>query len=107
MTKTQIINRIARNCKMSKVDATKVVNTFCDGISSSLKRGRKVSIAGFGSFSVKQGGGFTARNPRTGTSRKVAPFKMVHFNPSSNWNPARSKSRSKRKSSSRRRTRRY
>ena len=95
MTKTQIINRIARNHKMSKKEATSMVNTFCDGISSSLKRGRTVNISGFGSFSIKQGGGFTARNPQTGTSRKVAPYKMVQFNPASSWNPAKSRSRKK------------
>lgn len=106
MTKTQIINRIARNHKLSKREAASVVNTFCDGISSSLKRGRTVQIAGFGSFSIKRAGGFTARNPRTGASKKVAAYKMVQFNPASSWNPA--KKRSKRKTHNRsKRTRRY
>ena len=89
MTKTQIINRIARNHKMSKKEASQVLNTFCDGVSRSLKRGNNVQIAGFGSFSVRKVGGFTARNPRTGTTRKVAPHKQVVFTPASSWNPAR------------------
>ncbi len=87
MTKTQMINKIARTQKCSKKDAAKMVNTFCDTIVSNLKRNQRVSIAGFGSFSVRKGGGFSVRNPRTGISKKVAAFKEVCFNPASNWNP--------------------
>ncbi len=82
-----MINKIARTNKMTKKDAAKMVNTFCDTIVSNLKRNQRVSIAGFGSFSVRKGGGFTVRNPRTGISKKVAMFKEVCFNPASNWNP--------------------
>ena len=106
MTKTQIVNRIARSHKMTKREASQVVNTFCDGVSKSLKRGNSVQITGFGSFSVRKVGGFTARNPRTGTSRKIAPHKQVVFTPAPSWNP--SKKRSRRSSTSKRRsTRRY
>jgi len=94
VTKAQIVNRIARNFHMPRKEASRVVNTFCEGISSSLKKGNSVSITGFGSFSVKQLGGFTARNPRTGSSRKVSPFKTVVFTPSSSWNPAKSRKKS-------------
>ena len=87
MTKTQMINKIARTQKVTKKDAAKMVNTFCDSIVSNLKRNQRVSIAGFGSFSVRKGGGFTVRNPRTGISKKVAMFKEVCFAPASNWNP--------------------
>ena len=105
MTKTQIINRISRNHKMSMAEASRVVNTFCDGIVKSLKRGNSVQIAGFGSFSVRKTGGFTARNPRTGTSRKVAAGKQVYFNPATAWNPAKKRKATRRKM--RRRTSRY
>ena len=91
MTKTQMINKIARNHKMSKRDASKVVNTMFEGIQSSLKRGRTCSFAGFGSFTVKKITGFTARNPRTGTTRRVAATKQIQFNPASSWNPAKSR----------------
>ena len=93
MTKTQMINRIARNHKMSPRDASKVVNTMFEGIRKNLKRGQTCSFAGFGSFSVKKIRAFTARNPRTGTSRRVAATKQVVFNPASSWNPAKKKSR--------------
>lgn len=103
MTKTQMINRIARNCKISKTQATKAVNTMFEGIQSSLKRGRNCQFSGFGSFSMKKQAAFTARNPRTGTSRKVAATKYVNFTPTSNWNPAKPR---RRKSSSQKRSRR-
>ena len=95
MNKSQMVNRIARNHKLSKREATRVVMTFCDGVSSNLKRGSTVQLAGFGTFSVRQAGGFTARNPRTGVSRKIAAFKQVVFTPASSWNPNRTKKRSK------------
>ena len=98
MTKTQMINKIARTQKCSKKDAAKMVNTFCDAIVSNLKRNKRVSIAGFGSFSVRKGGGFSVRNPRTGMSKKVAAFKEVCFNPASNWNPKKKTTRKKNRS---------
>jgi len=95
VNKSQMVNRIAHNHKLSKREASRVVTTFCDGVSSSLQRGGTVQLAGFGTFSVRQSGGYIARNPRTGSSRKVAPYKMIVFNPASSWNPNRTKSRSK------------
>lgn len=95
MNKSQMVNRIAHNHKLSKREASRVVSTFCDGIANSLQRGASVQLAGFGSFSVRQGGGFTARNPRTGVARKVAPYKQVVFNPAASWNPNRTSKRSK------------
>jgi DNA-binding protein HU-beta len=90
-----MINRIAHNHKLSKREASRVVTTFCDGVSNSLKRGSSVQLAGFGSFAVRQAGGYTARNPRSGVARKIAPFKQVVFTPASSWNPNRTKKRSK------------
>ena len=74
-----------------------MINTFCDSIVSNMKRGQRVSIAGFGSFSVNKAGGFTVRNPRTGMSRKVASYKEVSFNPASSWNPKKKVTRSNNK----------
>jgi DNA-binding protein HU-beta len=96
VTKTQIINRIARNHKMTKKEAGYAVNTFCETIVSNMKRGNRVSIAGFGSFSVRKAGGFTVRNPRTGISRKVAPYKEVCFTPAPKWNPKKKTTRKNR-----------
>jgi DNA-binding protein HU-beta len=92
VTKTQIISKIAKTHKVTKKDAAKMVNTFCDSIVSNLKRNQRVSIAGFGSFSVRKGGGFTVRNPRTGISKKVAAYKEVSFNPAPAWNPKKKNS---------------
>lgn len=91
MNKSQIVNRVARNHNLSKREAARVVNTFCEGISTTLQRGGSVQIAGFGSFSIRQVGGFTARNPRTGVGRRVAPSTQVVFTPSSSWMGRRQK----------------
>ena len=82
-----MINKIARTNKVSKKDAAKMVNTFCDSIVSNLKRNQRVSLAGFGSFSVRKGGGYAVRNPRTGMSKMVPVYKEICFSPSTNWNP--------------------
>jgi DNA-binding protein HU-beta len=101
VTKTQMINKIARTNKMTKKDAAKMVNTFCDTVVSNLKRNQRVSLAGFGSFSVRKGGGFTVRNPRTGISKKVAAYKEVCFSPAPSWNPKKKNTMNKKNSTKR------
>mgnify|MGYP001594587280 CR=1 FL=1 len=63
----------------TKVQAEDVVNGIFDSIVSTLKSGGEVSVAGFGTFTVKQQAARTARNPRTGESVQVAAKKAPKF----------------------------
>ena len=64
---------------VSKKHAEEVVDFIFDSVTDCLKRGDEVSIAGFGSFVVKQRKARTARNPKTGASVQVPAMKVPKF----------------------------
>ena len=80
MTKAEIITRIYEKVGFSKKDATDVVEATFDIIKSSLERGEKVKVSGFGNFVVNTKRPRKGRNPQTGdeiiiVGRKVLTFK--------------------------------
>ena len=79
MTKEELVNKIAKEAKVTKVQANKAINTFFDGVTSSLKRGRKVSFVGFGTFSVAKRKARMGRNPQTGAPIRIAASKVPKF----------------------------
>ncbi len=79
MTKEELVNKISRDAKVTKSQANKAINTFFDGVTSSLKRGRKVSFVGFGTFSVARRKARMGRNPQTGAPIRIAASKVPKF----------------------------
>ena len=79
MTKEELVNKIAKEAKLTKVQANKAVKTFFDGVTGSLKRGRKVSFVGFGTFSVARRKARMGRNPQTGAPIRIAASKVPKF----------------------------
>ncbi len=79
MTKTDLIGKMAKDCKLSKVSATKALDSFVDGIKKSLKKGDKVTLIGFGTFSVSQRKARKGRNPQTGKEIKIPARKAPKF----------------------------
>lgn len=80
MTKAELIDKIAAKAKISKKAANVALNTFVDSVTSALKKGDRVSLVGFGTFTVAKRKARIARNPRTGEkinvpARKAAKFK--------------------------------
>jgi len=80
MTKAELIDKIAAKAKISKKAANVVLNTFVDSVTSALKKGDRVSLVGFGTFTVAKRKARIARNPRTGEkinvpARRAAKFK--------------------------------
>jgi DNA-binding protein HU-beta len=80
MTKAELIDKIAAKAKISKKAANVTLNTFVDSVTSALKKGERVSLVGFGTFSVAKRKARIARNPRTGEkinvpARRAAKFK--------------------------------
>ena len=76
MNKTELIDAIAAEAGLSKVDAKKAVEAFFSSVEKALTKGDKVSIVGFGAWSVADK---EARNPRTGEVIKVPAKKVVKF----------------------------
>ena len=66
MNKSELIKTLAEKNGLHVDEAAMVVNTFFDSIKQSLVDAERVEIRGFGSFKVKDYGGYTGRNPKTG-----------------------------------------
>ena len=66
MNKSQLVDAIARNAKITKVDAKKALDAFIEVTGETLRSGDKIVLVGFGSFSVAKKPERTGRNPRTG-----------------------------------------
>lgn len=79
MNKAGLVDAIQNHLGGTKVQAEQVVDLVIDSITSTLKKGEEVSIAGLGIFSAKQRAARTARNPRTGESIKVAAMRVPKF----------------------------
>ena len=81
MNKSQLINDLAEQSQLSKVEVKHLVDTLFDKIESKLQEGEKVVLSGFGVFSVVNVAERVGRNPRTGEQVKIAPRRTVRFRP--------------------------
>jgi DNA-binding protein HU-beta len=79
MNKTELIDAVAVSSGLSKVDAKKAVEGFTASIEGALKSGDRVSLVGFGSFSVAKREARTGRNPKTGNEIKIDAKNVVRF----------------------------
>jgi DNA-binding protein HU-beta len=81
MNKTQLITAVAEEAGISKVDAKRALDAFVKVTGEALAEGDRISLVGFGSFSVAKKPARTGRNPRTGTAIKIAPRAVCKFRP--------------------------
>ena len=79
MNKTQLIDAIAAEAGLSKVQAKKALEAFGSVTGKTLKAGEKIALVGFGSFGVTEKPARTGRNPRTGATIEIAAKKVVKF----------------------------
>jgi DNA-binding protein HU-beta len=79
MNKAELIEAMASEAKITKADAQRALESFINATSKSLKGGNKVSLIGFGSFSVAKRAARIGRNPQTGKEIKIAAKKVVKF----------------------------
>jgi DNA-binding protein HU-beta len=81
MTKADLISRVAKDCGITKAQAEKALDGFVNGISDALGEGDKVTLVGFGTFSVGERAEREGRNPRTGEKIVIPASKTVKFKP--------------------------
>jgi nucleoid DNA-binding protein len=81
MTKAELIGKMAAGAKISKVAAGKALDAFVDGVKASLKKEERVTLVGFGTFSVSKRKARKGRNPRTGKEIKIPARKVPKFTP--------------------------
>lgn len=79
MNKAELIEAIAKEAKLTKVDACKALDATVCTISKSLKKGENVILIGFGTFKIAKRAARTGRNPQTGKAIKIAAKKVAKF----------------------------
>ena len=79
MTKSELIDAVARRSRITKSRAEQVVNCIFDAMTASLERGDGIEIRGFGSFTVREYKAYNGRNPRTGQTVPVPPKRLPFF----------------------------
>lgn len=79
MTKADLVNAIAEKAGLSKTDAENALKAFTDSVEEALKAGEKVSLVGFGTFSVGERAAREGQNPQTGEKIKIAAAKVPKF----------------------------
>jgi DNA-binding protein HU-beta len=85
MNKADLIEKVAKDCDMTKVVAEQVLNSVLSAITDSVAAGDKVSLIGFGSFSVAERAAREGRNPQTGKIIQIPAKKVVKFKAGSNF----------------------
>jgi DNA-binding protein HU-beta len=79
LNKGDLVAKIAKDTGLSKNQSELAFNSLVAGVTASLKKGQKVTIVGFGTFSVAKRKARTGRNPQTGALIKIAARKVPKF----------------------------
>jgi len=79
MTKTELIDKIASGTGLSKADASRALDSTLNSVKLALKKGQKVTLVGFGTFSVVKRKTRKGRNPRTGEVITIPAAKVPKF----------------------------
>jgi len=79
MNKSDLIDAMAADAGVTKAAAKKALESFLGNVQGSLKKGNRVSLVGFGSWSVSKRAAREGRNPQTGKTIKIAAKKVVKF----------------------------
>ena len=81
MNKADLTDKIATSTGISKTSAAAAIDTLINAVTSALKKGDRVTLVGFGTFSVSQRKARNGRNPQTGGVIKIAARRVAKFTP--------------------------
>lgn len=81
MNKGELVASIAETGEMTKVAAGKALDSVLANMAEAMKRGERVTIAGFGSFRVVERAEQKGRNPQTGQAIVIPAHNVVKFRP--------------------------
>jgi len=79
MTKTELIDKIASGTGLTKADSARALDSTLTAVKAALKKGQKVTLVGFGTFSVVKRKSRKGRNPRTGAVITIPAAKIPKF----------------------------
>jgi integration host factor subunit beta len=81
MTKADLVERVANEADMTKKDAEQLVEIIFDTIISTLNKGEKIELRGFGSFRLRERDARKGRNPKTGEAVDIPAKRVAYFKP--------------------------
>lgn len=81
MTKAELIDVVAKKAELTKKESAQAVDAIVESITEALKKGDKVTLVGFGTFSVTKRKPRKGRNPKTGEEVKIPATKSPKFTP--------------------------
>jgi DNA-binding protein HU-beta len=79
MNKAELIAKISEDAGITKTQANATIDAFVDAVTKTLKKGEKVTLVGFGTFSVSKRAARNGRNPQTGAVIKIKAKKVAKF----------------------------
>jgi DNA-binding protein HU-beta len=79
MNKSELIDAIASDAKITKADAGRALEGFINATTKALKKGDRVALVGFGSFSVAKRAARVGRNPQSGKAINIKAKKVAKF----------------------------
>ena len=79
MNKAELVDSVAAEAKISKADAQRALDSTIESITKALKKGERVALVGFGSFTIAKRAARIGRNPQTGKEIKIAAKKVAKF----------------------------
>ncbi len=79
MNKGELIEKISADAAITKKQAGAVLDSFTEAVAKTLKKGNKVTLVGFGTFSVSKRAARNGRNPQTGAVIKIKAKKVARF----------------------------
>ena len=81
MNKAHLVDRISQASGITKAQASTAVETTIHSVTGALKKGERVALVGFGTFSVSQRKARNGQNPQTGSVIKIAARRVAKFSP--------------------------
>jgi DNA-binding protein HU-beta len=81
MNKGDLVEKVAASTGITKTNAAAAIDTLIDAVTLALKKGDRVTLVGFGTFSVSRRKARNGRNPQTGGVIKIAARKVAKFTP--------------------------
>lgn len=79
MNKSGLISALSERENLTEKNASEIINVVFDGFTDTLKKGDRIELRRFGSFTVRKYGAYTGRNPRTGKKVQVGSKRLPFF----------------------------
>lgn len=79
MNKAELIDKVAKDAGITKTQANEALDSFTGAVTAALKKGDRVTLVGFGTFSVSERAARNGRNPQTGEVIKIKARKVPKF----------------------------